>query len=284
MNLSYSGLSNKGQVRAENQDSILLPQNGCSPPCLFLLADGMDGANGGKTASDLAIRIASRIFTQNELKIAPEQALRLAVQTANKAIYERAREEPLLHGMGTTLVGLAILQDGKALVVNVGDSRCYLLRDGELHQISEDHSVMQEMVRNGKMTEGQAREHGLRNMLSRAVGTSQNISADLFAVTTLAVNDFFLLCSDGLHGPVPDDQIHAIMIQHQDISIKTQQLVQRANDNGGPDNISVILARINQEEYQPGVDEITLHKKVTDTTTIVVAPTRLGFFRRFLGK
>lgn len=285
MQLSYSGLTHQGRVRAENQDSIYLPQEECSLPCLFLVADGMGGANGGKTASDLAIRIVPDIFFRNLARQGPEKAMRKAVHAANEAIYNQAQAAPHLRGMGTTLVGLLILPDKRALIVNLGDSRCYLLREGELHQISEDHTVVQEMVRQGTMTEEQARQNGMRNMLSKALGVTAATHADIFAVKAVALNDLFLLCSDGLHGPVPDAQLHAVLRQPMDISTKTQQLIQRANANGGPDNISAVLVRINQDAYQPEADEITYRKKIPQNEdATVVSSAFSGILGRILGK
>lgn len=294
MFLSYSGLTDKGLVRTDNQDSIYLPRDGKSLPAYFLVADGMGGANGGKTASEMAINHISTVFSANRQQKGPEKALRQAIETANKHIFDRAQTDPQLHGMGTTLVGLFILEDDGALIVNVGDSRCYLLREGELHQISEDHSVIQEMVRNGKMTEDQAKEHGMRNMLSKAVGTSFEVTADIFAIKPLEINDLFLLCSDGLHGVVPNAHIQSVLTRPLDLTSKVRQLVEMAKDNGGPDNISVVLVRINQGEYSPDPDEITLGNS---GTTQVLAPkngpqdgpqdgprSRFGFFKRLLGK
>ncbi|WP_051822775.1 Stp1/IreP family PP2C-type Ser/Thr phosphatase [Desulfonatronum thiodismutans] len=284
-NLSYTGMTHQGQVRGDNQDSIYLPQGGCSLPCLFLVADGMGGANGGKTASELAVSIVSEEFHQNQRKHGPELALRNAVKKANSTIYYKAQAEQDLRGMGTTLIGLAVLSDNRALIINVGDSRCYLLREGELHQLSEDHSVVQEMVREGKLTDEQARSNGMRNMLSRAVGAAAEVKEDLFAVTALEINDTFLLCSDGLHGPVPEERIRETLQQSLDISGKAQQLLRLANDNGGPDNISVILVRVNQSEYLPEPDEVTFRKNVPMTKKQTGATSSLsGFLGRFFNK
>lgn len=285
MNLSYTGMTHQGQVRGDNQDSIYLPQGGCSLPCLFLVADGMGGANGGKTASELAIRIVSDEFYQNQTKQGPERALRSAVKKASTAIYDKAQAEQELRGMGTTLVGLAILPDNRALIINVGDSRCYLLREGELHQISEDHSVVQEMVREGKLSQEQAKTNGMRNMLSRAVGTAAEIKEDMFAVSPLEVNDTFLLCSDGLHGPVPEDHIRDTLHQSLDISSKAQQLLRLANCHGGPDNISAVLVRVNQTEYLPEPDEVTFRKNMPMTKAQAATTSSItGFWGKFFKK
>ncbi len=285
MNLSFSGISDQGHVRSDNQDSIFLPPDGVTWPCFFLVADGMGGANGGQTASEMATRIIPQVFLDHLRISGAEKALRLAVQVANTKIFERAEEDPRLRGMGTTLVGLFILEENNALVVNVGDSRCYLLRDGELHQITEDHSVVQEMVRNGKMSQEQARQHGMRNMLSKALGTSPNIVPDLFSISRIELNDLFLLCSDGLHGPVPHDQLLGVLAQPIDISSKAQSLLKLANDNGGPDNISVILIRVNQQEYSPEADEITLNHSFDEhPETPMVRNGRKGFLTRLFGK
>ena len=285
MNLSYTGMTHQGQVRGDNQDSIYLPQGGCSLPCLFLVADGMGGASGGKTASDLAVRIVTEEFYGIVEMQGPERALRNAVKKANSAIFAKAQAQQDLHGMGTTLVGLAVLPDNRALIVNVGDSRCYLFREGELHQLSEDHSVVQEMVREGKLTPDQAKSNGMRNMLSRAVGTAAEVREDLFAVTALEINDTFLLCSDGLHGPVPEERIRDTLHQSLDISSKAQQLLRLANGHGGPDNISAVLVRVNQTEYLPEPDEVTFRKNMPMTKAQAATTSSItGFWGKFFKK
>ncbi len=286
MRFSYTGLTHRGMVRLENQDAIYLPREGCRLPCLFLVADGMGGANGGKTASEAAVRIIPEIFLQQWPVANPARALRSAVEQANTEIFKQANADPRLHGMGTTLVGLAVLQDQSVLIVNVGDSRCYLFRSNELRQVSQDHSMVQEMVRDGVLTEKQAPRHELRNVLTRALGVAESIEADIFPIGNVYPNDFFMLCSDGLHGLVPSSKIHAILSGSEDIAEKARQLIQEANANGGRDNISVVLVRINQGEYAPDPDEITLDN---GGTAKELAPqnslrSRFGFLNRLLGK
>lgn len=266
MHLSSSGLTHKGQIRNDNQDSIYFNHNESFNPPIFIVADGMGGAKGGQTASSMATSIVPRVFASNLAGMNPEQALRHAVEAANRQIHERSQEDQLLRGMGTTLVGLFMLENNTAMVVNVGDSRCYLFRKGELYQVTEDHSLVQEMVRKGQISIEQARKHNMRNMLSRALGTSPEVSADLFHIKELETDDVFLLCSDGLHGVISTEQMKVILAQYSDVSEKTQQFVQSALDSGGPDNISAVLVRIVEKKntgFSDTKQDITQNTKVS---------------------
>ena len=266
MHLSSSGLTHKGRVRDDNQDSIYYNHNESFNHPIYIVADGMGGAKGGKTASSMATSIVPRVFKNSLAGMNPEQALRHAVESANRQIHERSLEDQFLRGMGTTLVGLFMLENNTAMVVNVGDSRCYLFRKGELHQVTEDHSLVQEMVRKGQISVEQAREHNMRNMLSRALGTSPEVSPDLFHIKELETDDVFLLCSDGLHGVVSTEQMKGILAQSSDISEKTKQFVQAALDSGGPDNISAVLVRIVEKKnsgFSDTSQEITLNTTVS---------------------
>lgn len=288
MHLSSSGLTHKGQVRDDNQDSIYHEESNSFRSRVFLVADGMGGAKGGQTASSMATSIVPRVFTSNLAGMNPEQALRHAVEAANRQIHELSQEDQRLRGMGTTLVGLFMLENGTAMVVNVGDSRCYLFRKGELHQVTEDHSLVQEMVRKGQISVEQAREHNMRNMLSRALGTSPEVSPDLFHIKELETDDVFLLCSDGLHGVVSTEQMKGILAQSSDISEKTKQFVQAALDGGGPDNISAVLVHLvhkNNFDPEDDIQEITLNTKISDIQGTPGSGWRVSkIFRRLLGK
>jgi protein phosphatase len=240
MKLSYFGLTDVGRLRAENQDAIYLPAGrDRHEPWLFLLADGMGGANGGQVASSIAAQVAPESFRRCYPTQAPEEALSQAVKEASAAIFRTAVQRPELKGMGTTVVTVALV-GGMVWVASVGDSRCYLWRDGGLIQITQDHSLVRQMVRDGALDPARARRHGLRNVLLRVVGLAEDLEVDLFELT-LAEYDCLLLCSDGLHGPIEDQDIAALLAKPGSMEEKARQLVDEANQRGGPDNISVIL-------------------------------------------
>ncbi|NCC24997.1 MAG: Stp1/IreP family PP2C-type Ser/Thr phosphatase [Deltaproteobacteria bacterium] len=248
MHIHYFGLTDQGMVRSENQDAIFLSEEGAGFPLFFLVADGMGGAQGGRTASSMATASVPDDFFAGLGQGTPEESLRWAVDTANSKILDRSRSDEHLQGMGTTLVGLVIFEGGRALVINIGDSRCYLERGGQLRQISRDHSLVQEMVRTGQLTEDEVQTCGMRNVLSRALGVEDLVQADLFEIEALQDNDIFLLCSDGLHGAVADERMLGVLQRNADLPLKAQLLVREANEAGGPDNISVILVRVEMDK------------------------------------
>ena len=166
-------------------------------------------------------------------------ALATAVERANDAIYRRASENPEYAGMGTTCVAL-VVAGGRAFVVNIGDSRAYIIRDGKMHQVTRDHSWVAEQVRVGLLTEEQARNHSHRNVITRSLGTQPNVTADLF-VQTMQNGDRVLLCSDGLHGYVDEGEIERVATGDQEPDDAVRTLIDMANANGGPDNISATL-------------------------------------------
>lgn len=235
MKLLSSGKSDVGRKRSNNQDSILL-----SPDLqLFAVADGMGGHSGGEVASALAVRTLERAFA--ELKI-PEVPLRLreAIQLCNRMIFEQAFSNPQLQGMGTTLTASAF--DGANLYIGqVGDSRLYLCRDGQLFQITEDHSQVYELLKAGLIQEDQL--HSVqRNVITRSVGYERHVVVDMFTRQAQA-GDRYLLCSDGLSGMVSGEQIAQILTNF-DVDRAAFNLVELANINGGEDNISAIVLHV----------------------------------------
>ncbi len=246
--IAYAGVSDIGRVREQNQDAILLPSPaGEDAPLLFLLADGMGGASGGQVASSLAIQSAAKYFAGQGRRLQTREALEQAVQAASAAVHQRARDQPELKGMGTTLVALA-LEGWRALVANVGDSRCYLWREASLRQVTQDHSLVQQLVREGSLSPQEARGHKMRNVVTRVVGVQAQARADFFPLE-LRPGDVLLLCSDGLHGPLADDDLARILREPAlDLEAKAHALAAAANQRGGPDNISVILIGVEGAE------------------------------------
>ena len=238
MLLEAAASTHVGMRRKENQDRYaLVPELG-----LYLLADGMGGHSAGQVASRIACDEATGAMEESdEDGIGLAERLRQAVSNANRAILAAANADLELQGMGTTLVAMAFAK-GRLALAHVGDSRAYLLRGGRLRGLTDDHSIVGELVRRQEISEEDAREHPHRHVLTRALGVRSRTEPDL-AEMTPQPGDLVLLCSDGLTGHVEDDEI----AEHLDskVSLKTaaDQLVDSANRAGGLDNITVVLVR-----------------------------------------
>ncbi|MDH4467060.1 MAG: Stp1/IreP family PP2C-type Ser/Thr phosphatase [Bacteriovoracaceae bacterium] len=246
MPLLCCGLSDQGLVRKTNQDSILInPLHKC-----FVVADGMGGHRGGDIASQLTIQIFADQLAQ--LKADDENkvpVLNRSIQLANKLIFEKSQQDAGLEGMGTTVTSL-LIHNSKAYLANVGDSRIYLINNQKIYQLTRDHSLVQEKLNLGIYGREEAMMDKNKNILVRTLGFEDSITIDIFEYA-ISKNDLFLLCSDGLYSKVYDDEILDIINQAipdpslcsaEDIQLITKKLIQRANELGGNDNISVILA------------------------------------------
>ncbi len=236
------GLSDIGQVREANEDHCLIDLE----LGLLLVCDGMGGHVGGATASRTAANafrdaLRVRVEAGGFWRTGPRQAVAQAAASASMSVYDLAEEEPALSGMGTTLTALMVF-DGTAHVAHVGDSRAYLMRDGRLRQLTEDHSLVQEQVRAGLLSENEARHSRLRNVITRSVGFNREVEVDQLSFPTRP-GDTFLLCSDGLIGVV-DDQTLAEIIDTTYLAKAVYVLVDLANAMGGDDNITVVLGHI----------------------------------------
>ena len=229
---AYAGLTDIGRVRTHNEDTILL-----EPP-LFAVADGLGGHEAGEVASGTAIGTLAEAAPRRP----DAKALGRAARTANRAVLQAARDGLGREGMGTTLTA-AVVEGGRIAVAHVGDSRAYLLHGGTLERITEDHSVVADMIRQGSLTEEQSRTHPNRSVITRALGTDQNMYPDTFEVDA-APGDRLLLCSDGLTGMLTDDEIAEIIDTYRDPDVAVRMLVDRANEAGGHDNVSVVIVDI----------------------------------------
>lgn len=243
LRLEVAELSDIGRRRERNQDNVthLIPSDAHvldEKGALFIVCDGMGGHAAGEVASELGVKTISEEY-YNTPGSDVITALATSVERANDAIYHRAIENPEYGGMGTTCVAL-VVAGGRAFVVNIGDSRAYIIRDGKMHQVTRDHSWVAEQVRVGLLTEEQARNHSHRNVITRSLGTQPNVTADLF-VQTMQNGDRVLLCSDGLHGYVDEGEIERVVTGDQEPNDAVQSLIDMANANGGPDNISATL-------------------------------------------
>lgn len=234
---SYA-LTDIGRKRQLNQDYIYLTENPIGNlPNLFIVADGMGGHKAGDYASDLAVETVVG-EAETSFEKSPEKILGHAISKANEILRKRANEDFALSGMGTTLVAATCI--GRYLeVANVGDSRLYVIRD-EIEQITEDHSLVEEMVRMGGIGREEARNHPDKNIITRAVGARDDVEVDFFN-RELQTGDMVLLCSDGLTNMVDDETICRILKNGKSLRDRVEELVETANVNGGRDNISVIV-------------------------------------------
>lgn len=235
--------TDKGMLRGGNEDSLfVMPEQN-----LYIVADGVGGHNSGELASRLAVGYIaqyvalhpiSELKTKRELK----KYFKTCFEGANALVYEKATEEKENKGMATTAV-LCYIRSGWAYVVNVGDSRAYLLRDGVVRQATEDHTYVNEMVRNGVMTSEEAKFCPEKNMITRAIGGTKNVHPDFFQFE-VCPNDVIVLCSDGLYGEVTEEKIAALATKTDSMHGLAKLLVDEANKHGGKDNISVICIKI----------------------------------------
>ena len=236
------GLTDPGNLREQNQDSYAM-LSFSRDRSLMIVCDGMGVAKSGNVASSLAVDVfTDEVRRCQKSGLTPELAaeiLRGALELANKAVYEQAQLSDDFSGMGTTLVG-AFVQGGSASIMNVGDSRAYIMSGGMLHQISEDHSYVEEMRRLGRISEADARSHPQKNLITRAVGVDATVEGDLFE-QTLADGDILLLCSDGLTGMVEDGKIAEVLAGAGTLEDKGRELLTLALEGGGRDNITVAL-------------------------------------------
>ncbi len=232
-----------GRKRTINQDNVYrMDQPIGSLPNLYIVADGMGGHNAGDYASRTCIEILPESVQISSI-LTPIGVLQEAINKANEEIYRRSCEDPLLEGMGTTVV-VATVFGNKMYVANIGDSRLYLLNQTTIHQVTEDHSLVEAMVRNGELKKEEARVHPNKNIITRALGTDKQVTADFFEVT-LKENDIVLMCTDGLSNMLEDQEIlHIVNSYSESLMATATQLVKEANECGGKDNIGIVLMRL----------------------------------------
>ena len=236
--LKTFSITDIGRMRAVNQDYMYTSEKPVGNlPNLFLVADGMGGHKAGDYASRYAVEIISGMVGRTAEKN-PADILKTAIEAANEHIYSKAKEDVSLEGMGTTLVAATCL--GKHLqVADVGDSRLYLVGD-EIRQITQDHSLVAEMVRLGNLDEELAKNHPKKNIITRAIGADEKVEIDFFSVE-LKAGEAILMCTDGLTNMLEDEEIRMIIKGQRDIVEKVEALVEEANKRGGMDNITVVL-------------------------------------------
>ncbi len=250
LTLALGAATDTGDQRGQNEDAHIAEQN------LFAVADGMGGHNAGEVASAMAIEHLRGIALSG---VSSAEAFAQVVRDLNGAIYASATSTTNQRGMGTTLTAAALLQStsdtdqpSQIVIANVGDSRTYLLRSGELRQMSVDHSYVQELVTEGLLTVDEARTHPRRNIVTRALGIDEQVSVDTWTIPMFD-GDRFMLCSDGLVDEVPLDEIIEMMREHSTPQQVAERLVAAAKRHGGRDNITVIVVDVNVNAAAPAV-------------------------------
>ncbi len=231
--MEYSAVTHRGRVREINEDSYFAGDG------VFIVADGMGGHNAGEVASRLAIEVFLRGLGDNLDRQGLKEGVVKSMQEANAAVYARSREEPGMAGMGTTMT-VAVLRSGAVYIGHVGDSRAYIYREGRLTRLTEDHSLVAELTKLGKISQEQAFTHPRRNVITRAMGIAEHVEVDISAYK-VEEGDILLLCTDGLTEHLRDEEIAAILSRGGGLERISGELVEEANRRGGSDNISVIL-------------------------------------------
>jgi protein phosphatase len=239
-----AGRTHIGKVRSQNQDSIFLTTKPIGPlPNLFIVADGMGGHNGGEVASGEGVDYFCEYLRQqppcDAINAGYLDLLFAAADAANGYVFGKSQCDPALDGMGTTFTS-CVVYDGKCEIVHIGDSRLYMITKKRIAQLTTDHTYVNEMVKAGQLTKSQAREHPKRNVLTRVLGVGAKMAAD-GSVRALEPDCVLLLCSDGLTNMLSDETLHAAALSPFTAEDRVDAMINQANDNGGSDNISLIL-------------------------------------------
>jgi serine/threonine protein phosphatase PrpC len=247
-----AGETNVGMKRAHNEDNFSVDDD----DHLYVVADGMGGHASGEVASQMAIDTLREFFRatgadpeatwpykMDKARGYEENRLITSIKLANLRIFEAAQRDPKLRGMGTTICGILIVDDG-VLVAHVGDSRVYRVRDGKLEQLTEDHSLLNDYIKMKRLSEEEIANFPHKNVIVRALGMKESVKVDT-CLDKPQPGDIYVLCSDGLCGPASDEEIREIVhAESKDIKGACSKLIDRANGNGGPDNITVVLAKV----------------------------------------
>jgi PPM family protein phosphatase len=251
LRIRFSGETNIGLKRAHNEDSFFLPDN----ERVAIVADGMGGHASGEVASKMAVDTVAEHFrnTVDDAELTwpykldgadkyDANRLQVGIKLANLRIYDKAQRDENCHGMGTTIVA-AVFLDDKAVVGHVGDSRVYRMRDGQLTQLTEDHSLLNDYIRMKRLSSEEVGKFPHKNVIVRALGMKESVQVDLLA-DPFRLGDVYLLCSDGLSGMVDDPGLAYILADEQDLDTACERMIHTANRNGGQDNITCVLARV----------------------------------------
>lgn len=250
MRIEVAGQTDVGRKRAHNEDNFAI----FSELGLYIVADGMGGHASGEVASQLAVDTMREFFAattsdpdrtwpykMDRSKNYEENRLATGIMLSNLRIFESSRSNPAQRGMGTTIVALFVSQEGM-YVAHVGDSRVYRLRDGELEQLTEDHSLLNDYKKMKQLSPEEIANFPHKNVIVRALGMKETVKVDT-RFDQPRLGDIVVLCSDGLAGPVTDEEIRSTILASSDLKQAAQSLIDRANENGGPDNVTCVLAR-----------------------------------------
>lgn len=238
--MKFTSKSSIGLIRKQNEDSFCINED----INLIAVADGMGGHRAGEVASSMAVKSFEDYLLEHRgaLTDNPQDTMQKAMQEANRIIYETARKNSSQKGMGTTLTA-AVFKGSNLFLAHVGDSRAYLIHNDNIKQITQDHSLVNEMVKNGSLTEEEASHHPQKNILTRALGTSPNVIIDLMQIK-IKEEDLVILCSDGLTNLVSCDEIREFSRQESDMDRFVEILVDKAIERGGFDNVTVVVCRV----------------------------------------
>lgn len=252
MRITSCGITDVGVKRTNNEDNYLINDE----LNLFVVCDGMGGHVGGEYASAIAVNTVEEVLTSMEFRPTDlgvdendgpveitREKLRYAIRLAGKRIFEKAKEEPELKGMGTTCLAL-LIDSGNAFIAHVGDSRGYVVRDGRIEQLTEDHSLVNEKIKAGLITPEQAKTHKLKNIITRSLGYMEDVEIDI-QVRALRRGDHFVLCSDGLSNLVDTGEIGENVLDYSPQEA-ARRLIETACERGGDDNVTVVISRIDQ--------------------------------------
>ncbi|MFA5774102.1 MAG: Stp1/IreP family PP2C-type Ser/Thr phosphatase [Ilumatobacteraceae bacterium] len=267
--VTFGAVSDTGKLRNANEDSYLVGEH------ILAVADGMGGHNAGEVASAMAVQLLGG--SANERIDSPDSFIEL-ISTINEAIFKAATGTSEQRGMGTTLTAIAVAgsatSDNHVVVVNVGDSRTYILRQGELRQVTIDHSYVQELVSEGVISADDARTHPRRNIVTRALGIDSRVIADSWTLP-IVDHDRYMLCSDGLVDEISNEEILAILMQNADPQRAAESLLAAANDRGGRDNVTVIVVDVRLTDGSlPSPVPTTVEGHESATSSASPAPSR----------
>lgn len=246
--LRIAGATHIGSVRRINQDAFGHFHQSERGETLFVVADGLGGHRGGEVASRIAVETLGKVIGEGDND--PAARLTRAIACANQNILAAAREDVSLDGMGTTIVCLLLVENGRSHAAHVGDSRLYRFRGGHMDGITEDHSLVAKLVREGILSQGQAREDPRRNQILRALGVRDELEIEVSPIQLLP-GDTYLLCSDGLHGLIEDDEIHRLAATGREPEATVAALIAAANGAGGTDNITCLIASLPEPTIFP---------------------------------
>ncbi|MET3698032.1 protein phosphatase [Bacillus oleivorans] len=244
--------TDRGRVRPHNEDNggVFAAGNNL---LLAVVADGMGGHRAGDVASKMAVQRLRELWEESVIDSHPEEAEKWlidAIQTVNRHLYKHANQNEECQGMGTTMVA-AVCNDSFATVANIGDSRCYIFNELGFSQFTEDHSLVNELVRTGQISKQDAEHHPRRNVIFRSLGTEEKVVVDVKTIT-FEQGDYLLLCSDGLSDKVSDLNLKQALESHEMLEEQAEQLITLANENGGEDNITIIIVKNDEEDLRSG--------------------------------